>query len=183
MTDDRSAQDFLAAGQAAFEAGEYRTAIALLQRGEKLMLLAGGKPKSRDGEIKIWLVMAFEAAGDSEKALELCRAVSKFPHADTREQGKRLLYVLEAPKLATKSDWITKIPDLSQIESSDDRAWTPAPTNLAPPRPPRPVKQEGYVIPEPTDVTKVNMGDERSIVWLLGAAIGVLIGLGLYATM
>ncbi len=183
MADDRSAQDFLTTGQAAFEAGEYRAAIALLQRGEKLMLRAGGKPKSLDGEIKIWLVMAFEAAGDSEKALELCRAVSKFPHGETREQGKRLLYVLEAPKLATQSDWITKIPDLSQIESSDDRAWTPPPTNLAPPRPPRPVKPKGYVIPEPTDVTKVNMGDDRSIVWLLGAAIGVLIGLGVYATM
>jgi tetratricopeptide (TPR) repeat protein len=183
MTDDRNAQDFLAVGQAAFEAGEYRKAIELLKQGEKRVMLAGGKTKALEGEIKIWLVMAYEASGNPEKALELCRIVSRYPHGETREQGKRLLYILEAPKLATKPDWITEIPDLTHIQPSDDRAWTPPPTNLAPSRPLRPVQQEGYVIPEPTDMTRVNMGDERSVVWLMGATIGVLVGLVFYATM
>lgn len=136
-----------------------------------------------DGELKTWLVMAYEAAGDRSAALNLCRIVSRHPHGQTRDQGKRLLYILEAPKLKMKSEWLVEIPDLSHLDNTNDRAWTPPPVNLSPPPQRRPTPPKGYVIPEPTDPTTVNMGDERSVFWLLGAVGVVLVGLGFYATM
>lgn len=176
MTDDRSAQDFLTTGKAAFEAGHYRSAIELLQQGEVVNAADADRSMPLDGELKTWLVMAYEASGDRTAALELCRVISRHPHADTRHQGKQLLYILEAPKLKLKSEWLTEIPDLTQLEPSEERTWTSPIANLAPPPKPRPIKQEGYVIPEPTDPTTVNMGDERSILWALGAAIVILLG-------
>ena len=196
MTDDRSIDDTniddpnfeasrapecLVRGKAAFEAGFYQDAIALLRQGE--MAQTDDRSMAVDGELKIWLVMAYEAAGDRSAALNLCRIVSRHPHGQTRDQGKRLLYILEAPKLKMKSEWLVEIPDLSHLENTNDRAWTPPPINLSPPPKLRPTTPKGYVIPEPTDPTTVNMGDERSVFWLLGAVGAVLVGLGFYATM
>ena len=191
MTDDRtinnikieanSAQEWLIRGKAAFEAGLYRDAITLLRQGETIP--TEDRSMAIDGELKTWLVMAYEASGDRSAALNLCRIVSRHPHGQTRDQGKRLLYILEAPKLKMKSEWLVEIPDLSHLESSDDRAWTPPPINLSPPPKLRPTQPKGYIIPEPTDPTTVNMGDERSVFWLLGAVGVILVGLGFYATM
>ena len=191
MTDDRTiddisleasrAQECLIRGKAAFEAGLYREAIELLRQGEGVQ--GEARSMATDGELKTWLVMAYEASGDRSAALNLCRIVSRHPHGQTRDQGKRLLYILEAPKLKMKSEWLVEIPDLSHLENSDDRAWTPPPINLSPPPKLRPIKPKGYVIPEPTDPTTVNMGDDRSVFWLLGAVGVVLVGLGFYATM
>lgn len=191
MTDDRSSdeikidannvQDYLIRGKTAFEAGFYQDAIALLRQGEATP--AEDRSMAVDGELKIWLVMAYEASGRRSAALNLCRIVSRHPHGQTRDQGKRLLYILEAPKLKMKSEWLVEIPDLSHLESTDDRAWTPPPINLAPPPKLRPTQPKGYVIPEPTDPTTVNMGDERSVFWLLGAVGLILVILGFYATI
>ena len=191
MTDDRTiddisleasrAQECLIRGKAAFEAGLYREAIELLRQGEGVQ--GEARSMATDGELKTWLVMAYEASGDRSAALNLCRIVSRHPHGQTRDQGKRLLYILEAPKLKMKSEWLVEIPDLSHLENSDDRAWTPPPINLSPPPKLRPIKPKGYIIPEPTDPTTVNMGDDRSVFWLLGAVGVVLVGLGFYATM
>ena len=191
MTDDRTmdetrletprAQDYLMQGKVAFEAGLYRDAIELLKQGDSVQ--DNARSMAVDGELKTWLVMAYEASGDRSAALNLCRVVSRHPHGQTRDQGKRLLYILEAPKLKMKSEWLVEIPDLSHLENTNDRAWTPPPINLSPPPKLRPTVPKGYVIPEPTDPTTVNMGDERSVVWLLGAVASILMGLGFYATM
>ncbi len=191
MTDDRAtneikidinnAQDYLIRGKAAFEAGFYQDAIALFRQGETSQ--TEDRSMAIDGELKTWLVMAYEAAGDRSAALNLCRIVSRHPHGQTRDQGKRLLYILEAPKLKMKSEWLVEIPDLNHLDNTDDRAWTLPPANLSPQPKLRPTKPKGYVIPEPTDPTTVNMGDERSVFWLLGAVGLVLVGLGFYATM
>ena len=191
MTDDRTiddirseasrAQECLIRGKAAFEAGFYQDAIALLRQGEATQ----GEERSMalDGELKTWLVMAYEASGDRSAALNLCRIVSRHPHGQTRDQGKRLLYILEAPKLKMKSEWLVEIPDLSHLENSVDRAWTPPPINLSPPPKLQSTVPKGYIIPDPTDPTTVNMGDERSVFWLLGAVGLILVGVGFYATM
>ena len=191
MTDDRSsdeisievdsAQDCLIRGKAAFEAGLYQNAIALLRQGEATPTEA--RSMALDGELKTWLVMAYEAAGDRSAALNLCRIVSRHPHGQTRDQGKRLLYILEAPKLKMKSEWLVELPDLSHLDNTNDRTWTPPPVSLSPSPKRSQTPPKGYVIPEPTDPTTVNMGDERSVFWLLGAVGVVLVGLGFYATM
>jgi hypothetical protein len=156
-------------GQQAFESGEYRQSVQALERS--LAMAAAGSVLQ--GDIQIWLVMAYEAAGDRVKARQLCKATVRHPQLATRKDAKGLLYILEAPELRRRDDWVTKIPNLEGIPSRNEKAWAaPAPTKL---RNKPKEKPQGYVIPEPTDPTKVEIED-RGFVWLalIGSTIVVL---------
>jgi hypothetical protein len=174
------AQTYLQQGQRAFEAGQYQVAMAQFEQGKQWA--ESGTPLQ--GELRIWLVMSYEAIGDRDRALELCRLVSRHPDMETRKQAKRLLYILEAPKLRMNPEWLTEIPDLTELDSNnkENKDWGRPVVNLAPPKPPKPKPPEGYVIPEPTDPTQVNMGDDRSWFLALAGAIGLLFGVLLWAT-
>lgn len=115
-----SLQAIYQAGKAAFERGEYRQSVECLEAAR-----SQSSPGSRlGGEIQIWLVTAYEAAGRQQEAIALCRQVSQHPDLQVRKQGKRLLYILEAPKLQTRPEWLTQIPDLAAL--SDQAASTGA---------------------------------------------------------
>jgi hypothetical protein len=173
MSDDADSQLFLSQGQRAFECGQYQRAIQCFEQGKTIASVG----TALHGELQIWLVMAYEAAGDRTRALDLCRIIGAHPDLETRKQSKQLLYILEAPKLRMNPEWLTEIPDLTEIEpNGDDRDWGRPVVNLTPPRPPKLKPPKGYVIPEPTDPTQVNMGDDRSILWAAIAAVGVLLG-------
>lgn len=153
------------AGRSAFERGDYRKSVRHLETANTLV-----DPTSRlGGEVQIWLVTAYEAAGQRTEALNLCRAVSRHPDWQTRKQGKRLLYILEAPKLKTRPEWLTQIPDLTALSdsSAQDRkgASTYASTATAK-RPPKP-----QPLPEPPDPTQVNTQDN----WFIWVALIVAI--------
>jgi hypothetical protein len=173
------AKTLLSQGQRAFEAGNYTLAIDRFKTGKGLTETG----TALQGELQIWLVTAYEAAGDRDTALELCRKIGKHPDMETRKQAKRLLYILEAPKLRMNPEWLTEIPDLTELDSNnkEERDWGRPIVNLTPPKSPKLKPPEGYVIPEPTDPTQVNMGDDRSLLWALAGAIGLLLGVALWA--
>lgn len=175
---EHQAKESLLQGQRAFEAGQYTDAIQQFEQGKSL----ASSGTALQGELQIWLVTAYEASGDLPRALELCRRISHHPDMETRKQAKRLLYILEAPKLRMNPEWLTEIPDLTDIKSkNEDRDWGRPILNLLPPEAPKAKPPEGYVIPEPTDPTKVNMGDERSLLWALASAMFVLASVILWA--
>jgi tetratricopeptide (TPR) repeat protein len=95
-------------GQAAFERGLYRDSMDWF---EKALSLTSGQ-SALGGEIQICQVTAYDAAGQNEAAITLCRKLSTHSNLETRQQSKRLLYILEAPKLQTRPEWLTQIPDL-----------------------------------------------------------------------
>ena len=104
-----------AAGQAAFERGQYRESINWLLRALEVL----PNPASPlGGAIQIWLVMAYDAAGHREAALNLCRELQTHNDHDTRQQSRRLLYILEAPKLQSRAEWLSQIPDLNPGENT-----------------------------------------------------------------
>jgi lipopolysaccharide biosynthesis regulator YciM len=63
-------------GTTAFENGQYREAVESLEKASTLL----GKNSRFAGEIEIWLVNAYEAAGRSEEAINLCQQLSRHPH-------------------------------------------------------------------------------------------------------
>jgi hypothetical protein len=89
----------------------------------------------------------------------------------TRQQGKRLLYILKAPQLKTRPEWLTQIPDLSGIEDANGKSKQASyqPTSTRPARP-RPQPQ-----PEPIDLSQVNTQD-NGFIWVALGAIGFLLG-------
>lgn len=153
------------AGKAAFERGDYRKSVRHLEAAKALVDSAS----RLGGEIQIWLVTAYEAAGQRSEALNLCRAVSRHPDWQTRKQGKRLLYILEAPRLKTRPEWLTEIPDLTALSDSSaaDRKGVSNYTSTAPVK--RSAKPQP--LPEPPDPTQVNLQDNRFIWVALGVTI------------
>ncbi|NJN49422.1 MAG: tetratricopeptide repeat protein [Alkalinema sp. RL_2_19] len=165
------AQQDLQRAQFAFESGQYRASVELLEQG----LAAADPGTALHGEISIWLVTAYEAAGDREAAKTLCKVTSKHPHWDTRKEGKRLLYILEAPILRRREDWQTKIPDLEALEENQDSKKWGTNSSYTPAAPRKPfVPDAGYQIPEPTDPTKVDTED-GAFVWVVFGAIGLVL--------
>lgn len=102
-------------GRDAFEHGYYRESVDWLLKAIALV----NRTSRLGGEMQLWLVTAYEAAGQQQEAIALCRQLQHHAHWDTRKQSKRLLYILEAPKLEKKSEWLTQIPDLSGVNEQD----------------------------------------------------------------
>lgn len=102
-------------GKDAFERGRYRESVEALQKASALV----SRNTSLGGEVQIWLVTAYEAAGMRSEARNLCKQLEQHPNLDIRQQGKRLLYILEAPQLERRPEWLTEIPDLGAMTQSD----------------------------------------------------------------
>jgi hypothetical protein len=121
LTPDNNAQveamQAYATGQAAFERGLYRDSIDGFETA--LTLISGSS--ALGGEIQIWLVTAYDAVGQGAAAIALCRKLSNHPNLETRQQSKRLLFILEAPKLQARPEWLTQIPDLDPPNAAPRR--------------------------------------------------------------
>jgi hypothetical protein len=123
------------------------------------------------GEVQIWLVTAYEALGQRSDALTLCRELSRHPDLQTRKQGRRLLYILEAPRLTTRPEWLTQIPDLTNLSDSDARdrptAATISPAKL--------IEKPAFQLEDIVDPERVNVQDNRFI-WVALGAIALVLG-------
>ena len=165
-----TAQADYQAGRVAFERGEYRKSVQYLEAAN-----AQVSATSRfGGEVKIWLVTAYEAAGQHSDAIDLCRVVSRHPDYLTRKEGKRLLYILEAPQLKTKPEWLTQIPDLTQLSTSEagDRKGSSYQPSASTKR----EAESGFnPIVDLPDPTQVNTKDNQ-FVWVALLVIGLLLG-------
>ncbi len=155
------------AGRKAFERGEYRKSVQHLEAANAL-----AEARTRlGGEIQTWLVTAYEAAGQRTEAIALCRQVSRHPDLHTRKQGKRLLYILEAPKLRSRPEWLTQIPDLTNLAESNaqDRKGSFAPVAR------RSQIEKPVFQLEPIDPGQVNNQDNRFI-WVALLATTLVLG-------
>ena len=129
------------------------TATGLVDRNSRL-----------GGEVQMWLVTAYEASGNTERAIELCRKLTRHPRQETRQQAKRLLFILEAPKLTIPPEWMVKIPDLAALDENQSISFQANPNadiKYAKPQP---------GVPEPVDLSQVNTKDNRFI-WVALMAI------------
>lgn len=154
-------------GKAAFERGDYRQSVQALEKAASLV----NRNSRLGGEIQIWLVTAYEAAEQRQEAIALCEKLVRHPDRDTRKQGSRVLYILKAPRLKTRPEWLTQIPDLAALDNAErdtKGAYTP-PTQRSPR--PRPVEPDL----EPIDLTQVNTKDNRFI-WVALVAIALILG-------
>ena len=160
-------------GQIAFERGDYRQAVKYL-----LAAVAQVQPNTQiGGEVQVWLVTAFEAAGQIPEARALCQKLASHPNLETRQASKRLLYIMQAPELTRRDEWLTQIPDLSHLEGEDGKPGVNrTPTAPAPP-PPRSL-EEKYA---PVDLSQVNTKDNNFISIALIVTIMTLIGLWVMA--
>ena len=151
------AKSYFQIGTTAFENGQYREAVENLEKASTLL----GKNTQFAGEIEIWLVNAYEAAGRSEEAIALCQQLSRHPHYEIRQQAKRLVYILKAPKLNRPQEWMTEIPDFGIVSDHKSKIVV----NSQPKK-----SQPKSVEPEYIDLSTVNTKDNR-FVWVALIAV------------
>ncbi|MEG4341730.1 tetratricopeptide repeat protein [Microcoleus sp. A003_D6] len=155
------------AGQVAFESGRYAQAVQSLETASGLV----DRNSRLGGEVQMWLVTAYEASGNTERAIELCRKLTRHPRQETRQQAKRLLFILEAPKLSIPDEWTVKIPDLAALDENQSISFQANPNadiKYATPKP---------AVPEPVDLSQVNTKDNQFIWVSLMAIFFTLAGL------
>lgn len=152
-------------GVAAFERGQYKESVQSLEKASALV----NRDSGFGGKVLIWLVTAYEATGQQAEAIALCEQIKKHPDAETSKQGKRLLYIMQAPQLKRPSEWLTQIPDLAAI--SDNTNQTRLTRNNSQRTPSKPLPA-----PEPVDLSQVNTKDNQFI-WVSLLIIALTIGL------
>jgi hypothetical protein len=155
------------AGKEALERGEYHQSVRCLEAAKDLVA-----PTSRDGgEAGIWLVTAYQAANMLTEAIALCEELSNHPRLETRQQAKRLLYIIKAPKLSRPKEWMSEIPDLTNAASESSQYVTAKKSQ----------KSSSEVKPaiEPLDRSSVQTEDNR-FVWF-ALLIIILTAIGLFS--
>jgi len=153
------------AGKAAFERGQYRQSVECLSQASALV----DRNTRFGGEVQIWLVTAYEAADRREEAIALCKQLDRHPSQEIRQQSRNLLYILEAPELNRRPEWLTQIPDLDAIADNESK------TRLGNAAAGRKSSSPSLSPPEPVDLNQVNTKDNLFI-WV--ALIGILLILG-----
>jgi hypothetical protein len=157
--------------QTAFDGGAYRDCITGLEQA--LALVSRNTPLG--GQMQLWLVNAYAAADRMDEAIALCEGLLTHPDWQTRQQSKRIVYILKAPKLKAKDEWLTKIPELNHLEASEKVQFaTPSKVGKEEP-PPSPFLGLG-------EGTPLNLsqgsGNEDRFIWVaLGVAVLILGGL------
>ncbi len=168
--DNPDAEQKFQAAKKAFDRGNYREAAAGFEQ-----TLALVNPNSMcGGEVQMWLVTAYQAKGQMSDAIALCKHLTHHPDFQTRKEAKRILYILEAPKLQSRPEWLTQIPDLTGLSVGEtrDRIGNGTAKTSAKRLEPKPKSQP---MAEPVDLSQVNTKDNQ-FVWV--ALIAVLIVLG-----
>ncbi|BCL37828.1 tetratricopeptide repeat protein [Nostoc sp. MS1] len=158
------------AGKAAFENGQYREAVENLEKARALL----ARNTRLGGEVELWLVTAYEAAGRTEDAIALCQQLRRHPHSETSQQARRLLYILQAPRLKRPSNWMTEIPDLGALSDNESKIRITA-------KPLKPSERKPPAEPEFVDLSQVNTKDNRFIglaLIVIGLTISYLVWLG-----
>ncbi len=155
-------------GQIAFERGEYRQAVNYL-----LAAIAQVQPNTKiGGEAQVWLATAFEASGQIAEAKALCQKLANHPNLDTRQASKRMLYIMQAPELIRREEWMIEIPDLSHLEDAEGNS---AVNNMPISSLPAKVKSIDEIY-APVDLSQVNTQDNGFIAIALILTIATLVG-------
>lgn len=151
-------------GQDAFERGLYRQSIEAF---EKAIGLAD-RNSSLGGEAQIWLVNAYQAADRNVEAIALCESLGSHPDVKIRKQSRRMITILKAPKLKLREEWMTKIPDLTNLDEANSKNKK-ASGNLSPaPR------LRSKPVPEPVDLSQVET-QGNGFVWIAFGAIALTV--------
>ncbi|BAY22838.1 hypothetical protein NIES2100_26020 [Calothrix sp. NIES-2100] len=151
------------AGKVAFETGHYREAVENLEKASALL----SRNSRFGGEVDIWLVTAYEAAGRTEEAIALCEQLKRHPYSETSKQARHLLYILKAPKLKRPNEWMTEIPDLGKLPENESQIRVTV-------KPHQSSGQNKSAEPEFVDLSQVNTKDNRFI-WLALIVIGLML--------
>ena len=152
------------AGIADFERGQYRSSVQHLEKASAIV----PRNSRLGGEVQIWLVTAYEAAGQRTEAIALGEQLKRHPHIETSKQARRLVYIMQAPQLQRPPEWLTQIPDLGAVSDNETKTrFGSANVNNSP-------KPKQRSVPEPIDLSQVNTRD-NNFIWIALIVIALIL--------
>jgi hypothetical protein len=157
------------AGKQALERGEYARSIKYLEIAKQLSVASS----RLGGEVQILLVTAYQAAGMRTEAIALCQQLVTHPSLETRKQAKRILFIIEAPQLKRPKEWMTEIPDLTQVTESESKSKYVSSDRTQK----SDTQKKNTEIPEAIDLSQINTKDNQFIWVALLVSLVVLAGL------
>ncbi|MEI6428714.1 MAG: tetratricopeptide repeat protein [Pseudanabaena sp. ELA607] len=110
-------------GMDAFDRGDYQKAVAYLEQAEQQTNLMS----PLGGEVRLWLVNAYDAVGKAPLAVALCRNLVNHQKREIRQQASYLLDILAAPKLRSIKDGLVEFPTVEQWQPYGTGAEIPKP--------------------------------------------------------
>ncbi len=153
------------AGRVAFERGRYRQSLDHFETARDLV----EKDSSLGGEVQIWLATAYEAVGQRQKAIALCKFLIRHPSWEARKQSRRLLEILQAPELSQELDGLIQFPDLSNLDDNQVKVRQTT-TSKSVQRASRSADP-----PEPVDLTQVKTQD-NGFFWVVLVGLIAVVG-------
>ncbi|MDJ0746944.1 MAG: tetratricopeptide repeat protein [Xenococcaceae cyanobacterium MO_167.B27] len=102
------------AGKNALERGKYRQSVENLEKALEIV----GFVSRLGGETQMLLITAYQAMGNQEKAIALCQELTTHPNGITSKKAVEVLYIIQAPELKRPESWMSKIPDMSQNDTT-----------------------------------------------------------------
>ena len=92
----------------AIQRGDYMQCLSLLETLTNQYPLT-----SKEGtEIRMLMITALMGRGEEQKAIAICRLLSKVKDPEIRQQARQLMSILEAPTLPRPASWSIQIPDI-----------------------------------------------------------------------
>ncbi|MEN9203626.1 MAG: hypothetical protein Q6K80_05615 [Thermostichus sp. DG_1_6_bins_120] len=97
--------------QLQFEQGQYRQVLDQIRQAQSCY------PQS--GKLRLWQALAQEALGQTQEAILLVQTLVGNPDPEVAQQARYVLGIWQAPRLRRPSEWLSEIPDLSQLEEAE----------------------------------------------------------------
>lgn len=158
-SEDLRLPQHLALIQSGFERGQYRQVLEQVRQAQSHY------PHS--GKLRLWQALAQEALGQTQEAILLAQTLVRHPDPEVAQQARYILGIWQAPRLRRPPEWLSEIPDLSQLEDAE-----PPEHRLAYRQPQRKSTRSSPAA-DATDVSSSSGADrfDTKLVWIL---IGIL---------
>ena len=152
--------DYYRAGREALENGQYRLSIEYLEKADSLKVSS----LRSQTDVKMWLVTAYQAAGNVEEACTLCEELTRHPNADTRKKAQDLLYILKAPRLERPANWLSQIPSIENVAEGSSQYLAAKSSQKMPTQP-----------PAIADTSKESSKQENTFIWVALVAVVLIL--------
>ncbi len=104
----------LALAEAALEQGDYGQCIDELTK----LLERHPLTSEKGGRIRMLLITAWMGKGEDQKAISLCRQLTRSKDSEIRQESRQLLSVLESPSLERPKNWSIQLPNIDLTTST-----------------------------------------------------------------
>jgi hypothetical protein len=157
LPEDLRLPQHLALIQAGFERGQYRQVLEQVRQAQSRY------PQS--GKLRLWQALAQEALGQTQEAILLAQTLLRNPDPEVAQQARYILGIWQAPRLRRPPEWLSEIPDLSQLGEAEP------PEHRLAYRQPRPKSSQPSSTAHATDASSGADRFDTKLVWVL---IGIL---------